>query len=175
MVHGRAAEAAVCPKTGELVLPSGVRLGHRSMQKYYKQSFNTQLQEKMEKRAAVKSIAGKVAMREANKKQHMMLLAAHARAKGNSKAIASNYVFKQDFADNAARRAIRHHWGEGSGGAHYTMCGSRQFQKGVRVKGVVLRHSKQGAKLQAARSAVRNKKNRGTSSIAVLQARGKKS
>lgn len=147
----------------------------RLHRRYYKQSYNTQLRETMDKRAAIKSIAGKVALREANKKQHMMLLAAHARAKGNSKALASTYVFKQDFADNAARRAIRHHWGEGSGGAHYTMCGSRQFQKGVRVKGVVLRHSKQGAKMQAARSAVRNKKNRGNSSVAVLQARGKKS
>lgn len=143
--------------------------------RYYKQSYNTQLRETMARRAAIKGLVGKAAMREANKKQHMVLLAGHARAKGNSKAIASNYVFKEDFADNAARRAIKHHWGEGGGGAHYTMCGSRQYQKGVRVKGVVLRHSKQGAKLQSARSAVRNKQNRGNSSIAVLQGKGKKS
>lgn len=34
MVHGSAGEAAMCPDTGELVLPSGARLGHRSLQKY---------------------------------------------------------------------------------------------------------------------------------------------
>lgn len=33
------------------------------------------------------------------------------------------------------------------------MAGSRQFQRGVRVKGVVSRHSKQGARLQAKRTA----------------------
>ena len=38
-------------------------------------------------------------------------------------------------------------------GAHYTMAGSRQFQKGVRVKGAISRHSKQGARLGAARRA----------------------
>ena len=46
--------------------------------------------------------------------------------------------------------ALVHH-GYSTGGAHYTMAGSRQFQKGVRVKGTISRHSKQGAKLGAAR------------------------
>lgn len=68
-----------------------------------------------------------------------------------SKAIPSQYHYKPDEADNAAKRAIVHHTG-----SHYHMAGSRQFQRGVRVKGVVSRHSKQGAKLQAARSAKRN-------------------
>mmetsp|Transcript_2870 Transcript_2870/g.4627 ORF Transcript_2870/g.4627 Transcript_2870/m.4627 type:complete len:218 (-) Transcript_2870:572-1225(-) len=71
--------------------------------------------------------------------------------KGNSKAIPSQYVYKPDAADNAAKRAIVHHTG-----SHYHMAGSRQFQRGVRVKGVVSRHSTQGAKLQAARVAKNN-------------------
>lgn len=40
--------------------------------------------------------------------------------------------------------------------SHYVMAGSRQFQRGVRVKGVVSRHSKQGARLQAKRISARN-------------------
>jgi hypothetical protein len=89
---------------------------------------------------------------------------------GNSKAIASSFVFKQGFADNAARRAIKHHWGEGGGGAHYTMAGSKQFQKGVRIKGVVSRHSKQGAVNGAKRQqAAANRANRGNKSSACLQ------
>jgi hypothetical protein len=69
-----------------------------------------------------------------------------AQAKGNSKAIPSQFVYKPDAADNSAKRAIVHHTG-----SHYHMAGSKQFQRGVRVKGVISRHSKQGAKLQAAR------------------------
>ena len=56
-----------------------------------------------------------------------------------------------------------HHWGAGGGGSHYHTAGSKQFLKGVRIRGVVSRHSKQGAKMQAARvQAARNKQNRGT-------------
>jgi len=40
-----------------------------------------------------------------------------------------------------------------------------RYQKGNRVKGAILRHSRQGAKLQAAR----NKNNRGNSGISVLR------
>ena len=74
-----------------------------------------------------------------------------ANAKGSSKAISSQFVYKPDAADNAEKRAIVHHTG-----SHYHMAGSRQFQRGVRVKGVVSRHSQQGAKLQAARVAKNN-------------------
>ena len=49
------------------------------------------------------------------------------------------------------------------------MAGSKQYQKGVRVKGVVLRHSKQGAKLQASR----NKANRGNASMGMQKGKGK--
>ena len=55
-------------------------------------------------------------------------------------------------------------------GSHYHTAGSKQFLKGARVKGVVSRHSKQGAKTQAARvQAARNKQNRGNASVAVLR------
>jgi hypothetical protein len=68
-----------------------------------------------------------------------------------SKAIASQFHYKEKPADNAAARAVVHHTG-----SHYHMAGGVQFQRGVRVKGVVSRHSKQGAKIQAARIAKRN-------------------
>jgi hypothetical protein len=71
--------------------------------------------------------------------------------RGECKAIPSNYVYAPSPADNAAKRAIVHHTG-----SHYHMAGSRQFQRGVRVKGTISRHSKQGAKLQAARISSKN-------------------
>jgi len=77
--------------------------------------------------------------------------AKYANKKGDSKALPSNYVYPPSPADNAEKRAIVHHTG-----SHYHMAGSKQFQRGVRVKGVISRHSKQGAKLQASRSARRN-------------------
>jgi hypothetical protein len=77
--------------------------------------------------------------------------AAHATKGGGSKALPSQFVHQPKAADNAAKRAVVHHTG-----SHYVMAGSKQFQKGVRVKGVISRHSQQGAKLQAARSAKRN-------------------
>merc|ERR1712187_697863 len=58
-----------------------------------------------------------------------------------------------------------HMWGAGGGGSHYYCAGSKQYIKGNKVKGVVLRHSRQGAKLQAER----NKANRGNASFAVLR------
>jgi len=68
-----------------------------------------------------------------------------------------------------------HHWGAGGGGSHYHTAGSKQFQKGVRIKGVISRHSKQGAKMQAARvQKARNKANRGTASVAVLRSGSRK-
>ena len=84
--------------------------------------------------------------------RHNRLLARSANVrKGNNstKAIASQFVHKESPADNAARRAVVHHTG-----SHYVMAGGVQFQRGLRVPGVVSRHSKQGAKLQAARMAL---------------------
>ena len=71
--------------------------------------------------------------------------------------------FKEDCADNKHARALQHHgYGGGSGGAHFTMSGSKQFHKGVRIKGLAQRKAGK-AKEQAAR----NKANRGNSSVAV--------
>ena len=69
----------------------------------------------------------------------------------SSKALPAQFHAKMDVADNAAKRAIVHHTG-----SHYHMAGSKQFQRGVRVKGVISRHSKQGAKMQAARVSSKN-------------------
>ena len=98
------------------------------------------------------ALAAKVALRAEAVKRHQMVLSSMAFHKGTSKAIASQYVFKASFADNKHARALTHHgYGGFGGGAHYTMAGSKQFQKGVRVKGVVSRHSVQGARTGAAR------------------------
>ena len=72
-------------------------------------------------------------------------------AKGNSKGLAGQFVFRPDAADNAARRAIVHHWGAGGGGSHYNMAAAAGRSKGT-SKGLLSRHSKQGARLQAARN-----------------------
>jgi hypothetical protein len=96
--------------------------------------------------------ANEVADRDQDKMNKLLARsAAHAKKGGGAKALPSQYVHKPQAADNAAKRAIVHHTG-----SHYVMAGSKQFQKGLRVKGVVSRHSVQGAKLQSARSAKRN-------------------
>ena len=61
------------------------------------------------------------------------------------------YYTEPKAANNAANRAVVHHTASLN-----VMAGSKQFQKGVRVKGVVARHSKQGVKLQAKRNAKRD-------------------
>jgi len=101
-------------------------------------------------RAAQLSSAA-VAREKANNKYLSKQAAIASRKVSSSKAIPSIYVYKPGAADNSAKRAIVHHTG-----SHYHMAGSRQFQKGVRVKGVVSRHSVQGAKMQAARVANKN-------------------
>mmetsp|Transcript_230 Transcript_230/g.471 ORF Transcript_230/g.471 Transcript_230/m.471 type:complete len:598 (-) Transcript_230:2758-4551(-) len=57
-----------------------------------------------------------------------------------SKALPSQYVHKQGAAFDSRMAENRHHRG-----SHYVMAGGVQFQRGVRVKGVVSRHSKQAA------------------------------
>ena len=94
--------------------------------------------------------------REQQLRMNQMMARTHIRNmrpnRGNStKALPSQFVYQPSPADNAAARAIVHHTG-----SHYHMAGSKQYQRGVRVKGVISRHSKQGAKLQAARMAQRN-------------------
>jgi hypothetical protein len=91
--------------------------------------------------------------REQDKMNKLLARSAKHATKGGgaSKALPSQYVYQPAAADNAAKRAVVHHTG-----SHYVMAGSKQFQKGLRIKGVVSRHSVQGAKLQSARSAKRN-------------------
>jgi hypothetical protein len=102
----------------------------------------------------VRAATLEVAKLEQENQDRKLLARIAAVEKGNTKAIPSQYVYKQDVADNAAKRAMVHH-----AGSHYHMAGSHQFQKGVRVQGVISRHSKQGAKMQAARMSNRNKNN----------------
>lgn len=61
------------------------------------------------------------------------------------KALPSQYHYKESAAHDATRAAEVHHRGGGGGGSHYNLAGSKQFQKGLRLKGVVARHSKQAA------------------------------
>jgi len=151
----------------ELVLPNGHRLGHRSLKHFYRQKRQDGASDSLVPHtASLRHMQAKIALREEAKERNMVLrrsagLALH----GASKAMSANYTHKPDAADNKHARAIVHHWGAGGGGSHYHMAGSRQYQKGQKVKGVVLRHSRQGARLQAAR----NKANRSDSSVAVLR------
>ena len=73
----------------------------------------------------------------------------------SSKAVASTFYHQIAPAHDAYAAANVHHTG-----SHYVMAGSKQFQKGVRVKGVVSRHSKQAAKRngQNTTNGVHNKK-----------------
>ncbi len=159
----------------ELVLKSGKQLGHRSYRRYYRQKFRNDYVAKGsksdERRAGAVAVATRVARKETQRKHNEIAVRSMRLAKaGASKALAAQYGTKAQFADNKARRAIVHHWGAGGGGSHYHTAGSKQFQKGVRIKGVISRHSKQGAKMQAARvQKARNKANRGTASVAVLR------
>lgn len=83
-------------------------------------------------------------------KDHCQLMAKEfAFRKGNSKALPAQYVRKKDAADNARRRANVHH-----AGSHYHMQMARSMQFG-RHKGMMARHSAQGARLQAGRMAAK--------------------
>ena len=107
-------------------------------------------------------LAAKVAARAEAKARHRLLLRSAAVANGTSKALASGYVHKADFADNKHARALQHHgYGGFGGGAHFTMGHSKQFQKGVRVKGVVLRKAGGGTKQRAQAARARAQAERG--------------
>jgi hypothetical protein len=161
------AGAFIDDEFGELVLPSGKRLGNRALRAYYKQRGRQSnelvcLHRTHNLQARVNS---KIAQRESWKKSNSILAKSAGYAKGTSNALAAQANRRQKEADNKAMRAIVHHWGGGGGGSHYHMCGGKQWNKGNKVKGVILRHSRQGAKLQAAR----NKANRGNKSVACLK------
>lgn len=141
----------------ELVLADGTRVGHRSMAAYYRQRFRPQddrtaVQASLHNLAAARHrqrvLEAKLALRGAARRQYKLLLAGAASSRGgHSKALAAQFTFKASFADDKHARALTHHgYGGFGGGAHYTMAGSKQFQRGVRIKGVVSRHSRQAAK-----------------------------
>ena len=107
-----------------------------------------------------------IALRDERRRTNGALVRSAAFANGSSKALAATYTFKEDVADNKHARALVHHgYGNGGGGAHFTMSGSRQFHKGVKLKGIIQR--KAGKAKAAAAQATRNKANRGNASIAV--------
>lgn len=85
------------------------------------------------------------------KARHGVLVKSFRLAKGTSKSIASSYQYKEDFAHNKHTSALQHHgYGGFGGGAHFTMSGSRQFLKGNKVKGLVLRKAGGGTKQRQA-------------------------
>ena len=79
-----------------------------------------------------------------------------------SKANPSTYYCKEKPAHDEYAAANVHHTG-----SHYVMAGTKQFLKGVRVKGVVSRHSKQAA--------IRNGNNAGKKKNAINGVHNKKS
>lgn len=163
------AGAYIDANSGELVLPSGTRLGNRALHKYYRQRArpSRELVCLQRTHSLASRVQAKHAQRESWKTANRLLLKGAGYAKGASNALASQAMRKQKEADNKAMRAIVHHWGGGGGGSHYHLCGGKQFNKGNKVKGVILRHSRQGAKMQAERA--RNKANRGNRSVACLK------
>ena len=84
-----------------------------------------------------------------HKKECQILNRQFALAKGNSKALPGQYVYRPDAADGTRKRANIHHTG-----SHYHMAASRSMNFG-RQKGLLARHSSQGARLQATRMAAK--------------------
>lgn len=79
------------------------------------------------------------------KKEQQLMVKEFTFANGNSKALASQYTYRLDPADNPRRRANVHH-----AGSHYHMASASGRTKGT-VAGLSSRHSSQGARLQASR------------------------
>ena len=79
------------------------------------------------------------------KKEQQLMVKEFSFANGNSKALASQYTYRLDPADNPRRRANVHH-----AGSHYHMASASGRTKGT-VAGMSSRHSSQGARLQASR------------------------
>lgn len=155
---------------GDLVLPTGTRLGHRSMHKYYKQRLRPHSDRQTGFRSArldMMKLHGRVEAQ----------IARQQKWKTENRIVGTASKTSRDAFTSTAVRKWRtelhnmkmwhhlHMWGGGGGGSHYWGAGSKQYNKGNKVKGVVLRHSRQGAKLQAAR----NKSNRSDASFAVLR------
>ncbi|KAJ1458914.1 C2H2 type zinc-finger-domain-containing protein [Pelagophyceae sp. CCMP2097] len=136
----------------DLVLANGSRLGTRQFKMYYKQRYRPE-ETRVSVRANLRVAAEKrrnqleahFGGQERGMKRHGLLVAGMAASNGNSKALAAQFAYKQDHANNTRMRAIVHHWGAGGGGSHYNMAGCKKVLKGQKSKGLVSRHSKQAA------------------------------
>jgi len=107
----------------------------------------TLLQQLME--ANIETLDAKLAAYNKHKAEYQLLGRDFKFAKGNSKALPSQYTFRIDPADNSRRRENTHHTG-----SHYHMQAARSMQFG-RTKGMMARHSAQGSRLQASRMAAK--------------------
>eukprot|EP00927_Polykrikos_kofoidii_P072384 TRINITY_DN68504_c0_g1_i1.p1 TRINITY_DN68504_c0_g1~~TRINITY_DN68504_c0_g1_i1.p1 ORF type:complete len:527 (+),score=141.41 TRINITY_DN68504_c0_g1_i1:66-1646(+) len=169
------AGAYIDDKYGELVLPNGIRLGNRALSKFYKQRARPTSERQLGLQGARKLTIAEFSARVMRQQERRMMVKKASLSKGASAAVSTQLarsIYKQKEVDNKAMRAVVHHWGAGGGGSHYHSAGTKAYNKGNKVKGVVLRHSVQGAKLQAARmnaQKAKNKSNRKTASTAVLQ------
>jgi hypothetical protein len=163
---------------GELVLAGGGRAGSRTYKKYYNQQYrptdnrvsvriNLRIQSEQSRWMGM-HLNSKLAMRRERNMRNGLLVRSSMFAKGNSKALSSQFVFKQDAADNAQNRAIVHHWGAGGGGSHFNLGSSKQFQKGNKVKGIVQRGKKSRGNQVAIRLGTKSRGKKSTS-IAILQ------
>jgi hypothetical protein len=142
---------------GQLVLKHGAVAGHRDMTRYYKQNVGIDNQRvavianrrnQLQRRLLIglgkqSSLQKNIVLRAERKARNGILTKSHTLFKGTSKAIASNYTYKPSAADNKQRRAIVHH-----AGSHFHMAGTRQFHRGVRVKGIKMR-ARHGSKLSS--------------------------
>ena len=99
--------------------------------------------------AEVSELSTRLEQLRAHEREQRLMNKEMKRAKGNAKALAGQYVRKQDVADDTRKRANVHH-----AGSHYHMAASRSMQKG-RKQGLMARHSAQGSRLQASRMASR--------------------
>ena len=151
------AAAVATEVNGHLVLKNGTRLAHRDLKRYYKQHIRPEdtrlsvvanrrqqniLRQRM--RGSSRRMQQKMESRAARATQHGVLARSMLRFKGTSKAIASTYVYKAGAADNKHARAVVHH-----AGSHFHRAGTKQFHRGVRVKGIKAR-GRHGSKLSSA-------------------------
>lgn len=153
------------------------RLASRGLEPLYRESNavalgKTLLQQVMD--ANMETLQSRLEEYQRHKAEHQLLGREFRFAKGNSKALASQYTFRIDPADNARARANVHHAGRYASTlfyftvfypcsrsyltsyiiSHYHMQMSRSMQFG-RTKGLMARHSAQGARLQASRMAAK--------------------
>jgi len=151
------AAAVTTEVNGHLVLKNGTRLAHRDLKRYYKQHIRPEdtrlsvvanrrqqniLRQRM--RGSSRRMQQKMESGTARAAQHGVLTRSMLRFKGTSKAIASTYVYKAGAADNKHARAVVHH-----AGSHFHRAGTKQFHRGVRVKGIKAR-GRHGSKLSSA-------------------------